>query len=166
MSPSHFMLNYIIPLHLMGTCYCTVDIYEYSWGCTPVSLDHSYMGGPAQRGNQLSMTINEQPLDEFKGFTPSKDRYSVHMKSVHDWNQYLLFVDKGKLQSSKDYHKTACDGKRLMIEDLELDVYFTWIPGDDLDETATITVGYAPHYTTIWIQEFAINPHEITKSEL
>ncbi len=45
-----------------------------------------------------------------------------------------------------------------MIGDLELEVDFTWIPGQDLHETATITVGYAPHYTTIWIQTFEIHP--------
>ena len=45
-----------------------------------------------------------------------------------------------------------------MIADLELEVDFTWIPEHDLRETATISIGYAPYYTTIWIQTFEIHP--------
>ena len=82
---------------LWDSCEATVDIYGYSWECTPVSFDNSYMGGPPEKGNQLTMEINDEPMEEFQGFTASTEGYSLKMKSVHDWNQYVIFVDHGLL---------------------------------------------------------------------
>lgn len=73
----------------------TVEIYDNVWECTPPSLDKSYMGGPAQKGNQLSLFINDIPLNEFKGYSLSHNEYKLKIKSSHDWNQYAIYINKG-----------------------------------------------------------------------
>lgn len=64
----------------------------------------------------------------------------------------------------------GCNGKRLLIGDIELEVDFVWKPNDgketnDGEETnndiVTIVVGYAPYYTLISLQTFNIAPSKI-----
>ena len=59
--------------------------------------------------------------------------------------------------------KIDCDGKRLMIGDIELEVDFIWTPSknEGNDDIVTITVGYAPYYTLISLQTFNIPPNKI-----
>eukprot|EP01084_Bolivina_argentea_P159325 277485_1 len=135
----------------------TVDLYSNVWDCTPPSLHQSYMGGPAQKGTQLRLFINDIPMEEFKGYSLEKE-YKLKLKSSHDWYQYVIYINQGTLHY--EHKETGCDGKRIMISDIDIEVEFTWKPSNDKD-IATLAVGFAPHYTLISVQNFNILPENI-----
>ena len=118
------------------------------------------MGGPAQKGEQLSLMINNTAFFRFAGYDANDDdAYNMSLKSSNDWMQYVIHIDQGTLEY--DNEDTKCDGKQLFIHDLELQVDFTWFPPSTANGIVTLTVGYAPFYTLISVQSFQIRPKHI-----
>ena len=87
----------VLILFLIDWSASTTGIYSNVWDCTPPSFDQSYMGGPPQKGNQLTLFINDTPLNEFKGYSSSESDYKLKIKSEKDWYQYAIFINKGTL---------------------------------------------------------------------
>ena len=108
-------------------------------------------------GSQLSLMINNSELTKFTGYDSELNAaYNMSLKSNHDWMQYVIHIDRGTLDINGGQVK--CDGKQILIQDLELQVDFTWTPPNSGDEIATLTIGYAPFYTLISVQSFEIPP--------
>ena len=157
------MAQWLVSVFLIQYALSTVEIYKNVWSCTVPSLDRSYMGGPARAGTQLSLQIDDQNLEEFTGYKSSQ-KYKLKIKSVHDWNQYVIFVNKGTLKHQDDT-KVGCDGKQIIVSELDEEVDMIWNPDEENEnDTATITVAYAPHYTLVSIQTFDIHPLTIQSS--
>merc|ERR1712154_173469 len=121
--------------------------------------DQSYMGGPAMKGTELKLTINDVPFESFQGYSPLQETYKLKIKSAETWNQYVIFIDQGSI--TYDEKMGECEGKRVLIGDIENEFELIWNPSNTKNDIAALTIGYAPFYTLISIQSFNILPATI-----